>query len=65
MTLSDREMQVVSLLCDGFQTKEIASALKLSPCTVKNYLNRIKLKIGVRTTVQLVMQAVKRGLVKL
>jgi DNA-binding CsgD family transcriptional regulator len=51
--LSPRELEVVSLLCDGFTPKEIAGRLELSLWTVKSHIANARKRTGSRTTVQL------------
>lgn len=47
--LTSREMQVIRAIELGLTDKEIASALKLSPATVRSYLKAIRGKLGVST----------------
>ena len=56
--LSKREEDVVRLLAEGLQNREIARELNLSEHTVKNYLFRIFDKLGVSTRVELALYAV-------
>lgn len=56
--LTKREEEVVHLLAEGMQNKEIAQTLKLSEHTVKNYLFHIFDKLGVSSRVELVLYAV-------
>ena len=44
--LSDREVEVALMICDGFTNRQIAGALKLSDGTAKNYISAIYLKLG-------------------
>jgi DNA-binding NarL/FixJ family response regulator len=55
--LSRREEEVVSLLADGLQNREIARELNLSEHTIKNYLFHIFDKLGVSSRVELVLYA--------
>jgi DNA-binding NarL/FixJ family response regulator len=55
--LTKREEDVVRLLSDGLQNREIAQELNLSEHTVKNYLFRIFDKLGVSSRVELVLYA--------
>lgn len=41
---SDRETQIAVMLCEGFTNKQIATALKLSDGTARNYISAIYVK---------------------
>jgi DNA-binding NarL/FixJ family response regulator len=56
--LTKREEDVVRLLAEGMQNREIACQLGLSEHTVKNYLFHIFDKLGVSSRVELVLYAV-------
>ena len=56
--LTAREDDVVRLLSEGMQNRDIARKLKLSEHTVKNYLFHVFDKLGVSSRVELVMYAV-------
>ena len=45
--LSEREAEIALMLYDGFTNRQIASALKLSDGTARNYISAIYLKFGV------------------
>lgn len=55
--LSFREKQIVSLVLQAKENKEIALELKLSATTVKEYLNRIYRKLTVRGRTELAIWA--------
>lgn len=59
--LSDRETEVVRFIALGYSNKEIAARLKLSVKTVETYKTRSMEKLGVRTRVDIVQYAAKRG----
>lgn len=47
--LTEREIEIVSLLVEGLTSKEIASRMGISPNTVKAFLHLVMLKMGVST----------------
>ncbi len=53
--LSKREQDVVRCVAEGLSNREIASCLKLTEHTVKNYLFRIFDKLGVSSRVEVVL----------
>ncbi|MDJ0312162.1 response regulator transcription factor [Arthrobacter sp. H35-D1] len=61
--LSDREEDVLKLLCEGRSNSEIASALYLSESTVKYHLVRLGRKFSARDRLQLVITALRTGVV--
>lgn len=63
--LSNREMEVLSLLTRGMSNKEIASLLGISHQTVKNHVTSILRKLGVEDRTQAAVYALRRGWVRL
>ncbi|MBD2259471.1 response regulator transcription factor [Pseudanabaena sp. FACHB-2040] len=61
--LSDRELEVLELIVEGFSNTEIGQKLYLSPNTVKTYVKGIMNKLVVSDRVQAAVVAVRRGLV--
>jgi DNA-binding CsgD family transcriptional regulator len=49
LLLTNRELQIVQLVCMGLLTKQIADRLHLSEFTVRSYLKTIYCKLGVRS----------------
>ena len=47
--LSEREVEIALMLCDGFTNRQIASAMKLSDGTARNYISSIYSKMGVES----------------
>ena len=62
-TLTDRERHVYQLLAEGNSNKEIANRLNLSLHTVETHRWRIMEKLDLHSTAELVLSAVRRGLV--
>ena len=62
-TLTDRERQVYQLLAEGNSNKEIAYRLNLSLHTVETHRWRIMEKLNLHSTAELVLSAVRRGMV--
>lgn len=60
--LSERELEVLKLICEGFTNTEIAEKIFLSPRTVDGHRTRIMEKVGVKNTAGLVVYAVKNQL---
>jgi DNA-binding NarL/FixJ family response regulator len=61
--LTSRQHEVLKLLAEGRQVKEIAVALNLSPRTVEFHKYRIMDTLGVRTAAELARYALKKGIV--
>jgi two-component system, NarL family, response regulator DegU len=62
--LSDREKEVVMLVCQELTIKEIGQRLSISENTVRNHRVNIMEKVGVNNMVGLVKYAYETGLVK-
>lgn len=62
-SLTVREQQVLSLIADGYPTREVAQRLCYSERTVKNVLHDATTKLGVRSRSQAVAHAVRDGLI--
>ena len=59
--LTQREREIVTLLCQGLPNREIASQLKLSEHTIKNYIQHIYDKIGVSNRTELAVYWFQRA----
>lgn len=55
--LSDRELEIFQLLGTAASTAQIAKTLHLSASTVETYRTRLKIKLRVKSTAELVRQA--------
>ena len=60
--LTERELEVLKLICEEKTAAEIAKQIFLSPRSVEGIRQRLIEKIGVRNTAGIVMFAVKNGL---
>lgn len=64
INLSDREMEVLKLICKGYSNPEIARQLYISARTVDGHRAKLLEKTGAKNAANLVMYAVRNGLVK-
>jgi len=62
VVLTEREMQVVQLLCQELTTREIGERMSLSHRTIEGHREAILAKIKAKNTVGIVMYAIKNGL---
>lgn len=60
--LSDRELDVLRLLGAGRSVKEISAQLRISSRTVSTYRTRLLVKLGLRTTADLIRYTVEHQL---
>jgi ATP/maltotriose-dependent transcriptional regulator MalT len=60
MTLSAREREVYSLLCEGLSNADIAHRLFISPATVKVHVHHVFDKLGVRSRSALALSHARR-----
>jgi DNA-binding NarL/FixJ family response regulator len=63
--LTNRELEVLRLICEGKSNKEIASDLSLSANTVSVHRANIMDALGIHKTAELVVYAIRNGLVSL
>jgi DNA-binding NarL/FixJ family response regulator len=63
--LSDRELEVLTLMARGTSNKNIASELNIGESTVKTHIQNIFQKLGVNARTEAVTEAVKRGIIRL
>jgi len=63
--LTPRELQVLRLICDGKSNREIAAVLELSVNTVAVHRANIMNALGIHKTAELVVYAIRNGLVTL
>jgi DNA-binding NarL/FixJ family response regulator len=65
VNFSDRERQILELICNENTTKEIADKIFLSPRTIEGYRKSMLEKTGTKNTAGLVIFAIKNHLIDL
>lgn len=63
--LTGREREVLEVLAEGLNDKEIAQRLHISVETARNHMARILSKLGVESRLQVLVFAVRHGAVKI
>lgn len=61
--LSEREIEVLRLVADGFDTSEIAGQLAYSERTIKNIIHDVTARLNLRNRSHAVAYAVRNGLI--
>jgi len=61
--LTDREVEILTLVARGLSNREIASRLVLAPKTVSNHVEHIYTKLGVKSRAAATLAATRHGLV--
>lgn len=59
--LTDRELEVLELVADGRNTKEIADELSIKTGTVRNYISTILDKLGVTNRIEAITHFKEKG----
>lgn len=65
VSFSDKELEIIQLICKEFSNKEIAIHLNLSVRTIEGYRERIQEKMKVRNAAGIVVYAIKYGIYKI
>ncbi len=63
-TLTNREQTIISLLANGYSSKEMAEELGISVRTIETHRRNIKKKLGINRTSALTRYAIEYGLVR-
>jgi two-component system nitrate/nitrite response regulator NarL len=59
-SVSDRQQQVITLLCNGLSNREIAEKLGVTEGTIKIHVHAIFEKLGVRSRIELMIALADR-----
>ena len=62
--LTEREKEVLQLLAEGKSNKDVASILIIGVSTVESHRAKVMSKLGLHNTAELVLYAVRKGLVR-
>jgi DNA-binding NarL/FixJ family response regulator len=62
--LTERELEVLRLMAQGYTNREIAELLFLAEGTVKNHVSTILLKLGARDRTKAVLRALHEGILR-
>ena len=61
--LSEREREIFQLVAEGYTNKDVAEMLSISVATVETHRGHILQKLDVHSTAELVLYAVRRGVI--
>ncbi|GAC1495570.1 MAG: two-component system response regulator DevR [Vulcanimicrobiaceae bacterium] len=61
--LSQREIEIICLIANGYSNRQISAKLKLSEKTIKNYISRVFSKLNISARTQAAAYAFKTGMV--
>jgi DNA-binding NarL/FixJ family response regulator len=64
-SLSQRELEVLSLVKEGLKNPEIAESLGLSIKTIENHIRSILLKLDAKNRTDAVILAIKNSILKI
>ncbi len=64
VSLNEKEVTILKLMCEERSTREIAVAVDLSPRTVEAIRDKLKTKTGAKSLAGLIMYAVNAGIVE-
>ncbi|GAA4917049.1 response regulator transcription factor [Nesterenkonia rhizosphaerae] len=60
--LTERELEVLRLMAEGYSNRQIAQLIHLAEGTVKNHISSILTKMGARDRTNAVLRAIREGL---
>jgi DNA-binding NarL/FixJ family response regulator len=62
---TDKEIEIIQLICQEYSNKEIATQLHIGPRTIESYRERIMEKMNVRNTAGIVVYAIRKNIYKI
>ena len=62
--LTSREREILTMVAQGYTSKQIAGSLSISPRTAETHRSNVARKLGLRTQSDLIRYAIKHGLVR-
>ncbi len=65
ISFTDREVEIIKLMCEQLTIKEIADKLDLSPRTIETYREALQEKTASRNSIGVVLYAIQNGIVKI
>jgi DNA-binding NarL/FixJ family response regulator len=63
--LTRRERDVLKLIVEGYNTKEIADTLIITPKTVEGHKTNLMAKLGIHNRIELVKYALRKGIINI
>jgi len=63
--LSDRELEILQLIAEGFTSAEIAEKLEISKRTAETHRTNIMRKLGINSQIEIIRMAFRNGLISL
>lgn len=65
ISFTEREVEIIKLMCDQLTIKEIADTLGLSPRTIETHREALQEKTDSKNSIGIVIYAIQNGIVKL
>ncbi|WP_243730319.1 response regulator [Nesterenkonia salmonea] len=60
--LTEREVEVLRLVAEGYSNRQVAELIHLAEGTVKNHISSILIKLGARDRTNAVLRAIREGI---
>jgi len=65
LQLTDREIEIIELVCQGYNNNKIADKLFLSPKTIESHKTNLLSKTGTKNSAELIIFAIKNELIEI